>query len=374
MRKSNEKKWIQLSNYPSYEINEEGEVRNIRTKRVLKYGFQNSYDQKPIVTLFSDNGKGKRVFVETLVAENFVTNPNPLQFQYIIHKDGNIQNCRANNLRWSVSKKTKMYQADGGMKPVDYYTFFPLEEFPDCIYEINKVGQIRNKKTKNILKGCVIEGYLAYTLMYKGKLHCRLAHVLVAKQFLPNDDKTKTIINHKDENRLNSCVDNLEWVSISENSLYGIAQDKINRSRQKPINEYSIEGKFIRTWKSIKKLTDYLKTIYPNQSFDSKVRSVVIHNSQDNKEKIQLCNRVFIRNDGSCEDRKFCEVKKVGHKFDEYEMPELVENPDYYLSDDKYMKSVYLCALNDLIRKGSRVLNDEQNKAIKNVINFLSNN
>lgn len=48
----------------------------------------------------------------------------------------------------------------------DYYNnWYQIEEFPNGPYEINKMGQIRNKRTKNILKPQIKNaGYLVYTL------------------------------------------------------------------------------------------------------------------------------------------------------------------------------------------------------------------
>lgn len=376
MNKEKTKKWLQLIEFPKYELNEDGVIRNKSTKRILKYSYTLSTNPKAYVSLSNDEGKQIKVNIDELVAKYFIVNSNPLQFEYITHKDGNYKNCKASNLEWSLSKpKVGKLELDYDSKPSYYHTFVDLEEFPDSNYEINRLGQLRNKKTKRILKGSVCNSYLAYSLLYKGKVYQCEAHILVAKQFLPNDDKAKTIVNHKDENKSNPCVDNLEWVSASENSRYGSAQEKINLSRQKLVNEYSIEGRFIRTWQSVKKLSEYLETLFPGQRFYQTLRRVIFFNSENkNEEKIQLFNRVFIKYEGVCEDRDFDSRKHKMRKFDEFEMPKYIENSKEYLVNEIYMKSLYLNVLSDLAIKKTILLNREQRQAIKKVIKYLSEN
>ena len=56
-------------------------------------------------------------------------------------------------------------------------------------------------------------------------------HVLVAKAFIPNDDPlVKTQINHKDGNRSNNCVDNLEYNTRSENIKHSFTTNKERKS------------------------------------------------------------------------------------------------------------------------------------------------
>ena len=76
--------------------------------------------------------------------------------------------------------------------------------------------QIRRKSNKRIIKEWVNNnGYLHCSL---NKKDCH-KHVIIAKQFIPNDDpENKTIIDHIDRNKLNNNISNLRWCSVSDNS------------------------------------------------------------------------------------------------------------------------------------------------------------
>lgn len=90
-------------------------------------------------------------------------------------------------------------------------------------YYITKNGKCFNNKTGEYLKGQINSktGYRTFNLSLPNKQQKRIAaHRLVASAFIPNDDKSKTQINHKDGNKLNNCVDNLEWCTSSENQIH----------------------------------------------------------------------------------------------------------------------------------------------------------
>lgn len=55
----------------------------------------------------------------------------------------------------------------------------------------------------------------------EGKSKKEMIHRLVAKAFIPNPNNFP-IVHHKDENKLNNDVSNLEWVTHSQNSLYSV--------------------------------------------------------------------------------------------------------------------------------------------------------
>ena len=93
-----------------------------------------------------------------------------------------------------------------------------LKEFPD--YAISTFGRIKNLKTRRILKTYVTKRKYEYILLARnGKQHNLQVHRLVAQTFIPNP-LNKPCVNHLDYNPSNNNVNNLEWVTHSENCKY----------------------------------------------------------------------------------------------------------------------------------------------------------
>ena len=131
--------------------------------------------------------------------------------------------------------------------------FKDIEGF-EGIYKISNFGNCLryNKKEKRFIpKKPVIctNGYIEFQLSKKGKRFCKLAHRLVAEAFIPNPEN-KPQINHKDENIQNNKFDNLEWVTAKENANYGTRNERFAEKLSTPIVQLSIDGEFIRRWKS----------------------------------------------------------------------------------------------------------------------------
>jgi len=87
------------------------------------------------------------------------------------------------------------------------------------LYQVSNTGIVRNIRSdkKGILKGSDNgHGYLQFSLYKTGKIKTYKAHRLVANAFIPNTDN-KQDVNHKDGNKYNNKVENLEWVTKSEN-------------------------------------------------------------------------------------------------------------------------------------------------------------
>lgn len=89
-------------------------------------------------------------------------------------------------------------------------------------YEVSDTGIVRRIDTKRVLSGCISSGYRSVKLTFDNSKQQRFyVHRLVAEYFIVNPDpKNKTFVNHKDGNKLNNTVENLEWVSPRENNLH----------------------------------------------------------------------------------------------------------------------------------------------------------
>lgn len=86
-------------------------------------------------------------------------------------------------------------------------------------YEASTFGKIRSLKREGALilkQRFNTSGYLRINLIINKKHTATLVHRLVALAFLPNHDN-KPQVNHKDSNRANNKLSNLEWCTPSEN-------------------------------------------------------------------------------------------------------------------------------------------------------------
>jgi NUMOD4 motif/HNH endonuclease len=86
------------------------------------------------------------------------------------------------------------------------------------LYEVSTFGNVRNKYTGRILKYTIKGGYKSVGLMgFTSK--SKAIHRLVAIAFLENPEN-KPHVNHKDKDRGNNNINNLEWVTAAENNKH----------------------------------------------------------------------------------------------------------------------------------------------------------
>lgn len=119
------------------------------------------------------------------------------------------------------------------------------------LYSISNIGRLRNDKTNRLLKPWIDkDGYLIYDLSKnKVRKHYK-AHRLVAQAFILNPNNYPQV-NHKDEDKTNNKVSNLEWCTFEYNNKYGTRVERSAFKHRKSISKYDLTGNYISTYKSL---------------------------------------------------------------------------------------------------------------------------
>lgn len=87
-------------------------------------------------------------------------------------------------------------------------------------YSVSSRGRIKNKKTGRVYVGSVNNhGYVRFDLCENGKRFVVAAHRAVAETFL-QPSPGRGYVNHKDGDKTNNSIDNLEWCTPKENSVH----------------------------------------------------------------------------------------------------------------------------------------------------------
>lgn len=92
----------------------------------------------------------------------------------------------------------------------------------DNLYQVSKAGEVKNVKSGRLLKPQLdIDGYKRVMILRNGKRTFAKIARLVALSFLKNKNN-KPEVNHKDGNKTNDCITNLEWVTAKENTAHAL--------------------------------------------------------------------------------------------------------------------------------------------------------
>ncbi len=130
-------------------------------------------------------------------------------------------------------------------------------------YEISTLGNIRRNKRN--LKISDKPTYKIIRLKLDDKYKTYYIHRLVAETFVPNVNK-KEFVNHKDGNKHNNNIDNLEWCTRQENEIHAwknglkekireTSKENLKIARKyihvnKPVNQFDLNMNFIKKWDS----------------------------------------------------------------------------------------------------------------------------
>lgn len=142
------------------------------------------------------------------------------------------------------------------------------------LYQVSNLGRVKSlKNNKGIYREKILiigknkDGYLQINLCKEGKMKTFRVHRLVANAFIENPNEYTTV-NHIDENKENNCVDNLEWMNLSQQQRHGTCIKRrvekidwktkvantdykaIAEKQSKRVYQYDKNGKLVAIWES----------------------------------------------------------------------------------------------------------------------------
>jgi hypothetical protein len=283
-----------------YQVSNRGKVKNAKFNKLMSQ-FTNANGH--VFCCLYENKKQHNPYVHRLMAEAFLENPDPENFNIVNHKDGNKSNNVIENLEWgdqsynvkhayetvgNKGNQREIIQYDGPEKKnivarfntvgdaanhfniarqnlslvlngkhtikniyieyaVDKKTihdkedFEPIKDFPD--YLVHRDSRIYSTKMNQFISFQVSNGY--HTVLF-GTTRI-LVQQLMAKQFLPNPEN-RIQVNHKDGNKFNNHIDNLEWATNGENQIHAY---ETGLKTTTAVKQYLLDGTFVREYNSI---------------------------------------------------------------------------------------------------------------------------
>lgn len=249
----------------SYEISNDGKIRNKNTQKIKT----TQLGSTGYVTTRLDIGSCKKtVQIHSLVAKAFLKPIEEKENKLIIvkFKDGNKNNVHVDNLQWeyqNVSIKKTSKKEDTNILnneqnlneeiTIGNFKGKKINNFPH--YLISKEGQVYSTKTNKIkISENNQNGYCRIELLNKNGKKKFYIHRLVAEAYIPNPNNYNQVI-HKDLNKHNNNVENLEWCSEAMNMQHN-ADNKPENSRK--IFQFDLvdETKLIGTYNSIKEASE----------------------------------------------------------------------------------------------------------------------
>ena len=310
--------WKDISNYKNYKVSTFGNVRNKKTGRILKAANNGGYFcvglSNKITKTFSVHRLVAETFIENPENKAHVNhkdknglNNNLSNLEWATPKENNIhksletkQNTNQNLTVWRIDSNSEeklekynsiedaskwilenkygnslhnirggiscasrgVYNSSFGFKwQIDKGYNLEHEIWKEIIienentngYYISSLGRFKNKK------GVIMEDYKPH---HTGYIYLRVnikkyaLHRLVALIFIENINN-KPFVNHIDGNKLNNKLDNLEWVTCSENNLHSHKLGLTNGHKRKII-QYNLEMNEIQKYNTIKEASENL--------------------------------------------------------------------------------------------------------------------
>jgi len=265
LRATIEEKYKEINEFEDYLISNYGNIKNKTTNELLNFMVIRDFH---MVTLRKNKiNYTKRV--HNLVYETFISPLNDKRY-IVRHIDGNRFNNRIDNLelilvrendRRKESKKKEI------INEIDPKNIEQGEIYKDIIgydgrYKISNFGNVWSLLSNRKLTYYLSNGYQSIGLLKGDKKFDKnvgyYIHILVAEHFIPNDDVSKTFVDHIDNNKLNDKHNNLRWVTPAENATYYIKNFKLKSTDI--VQQYDLKNKLIKEWDNVDDILTENKT------------------------------------------------------------------------------------------------------------------
>lgn len=315
--------WKTHPTFTKYDCSNQGRIKNNQTNKILKcHKLENGYIRTIIRT---NNNKSVNPYVHRLIAQTWIPNPDnkpsvnhinkikddnrienlewstdteQQQHKIKFNKENGIQNNIPRRGVWKCDLKTKeritfynsileatkdlgikgtgsLHYCLSGKRLSSYGFYWEYDQQKDSqvaqtqkgekwkiykkinsnIYYISNFGNVKNKD--KLVKGSFGDkGYMTVCI----NKHKVFVHRMVALKFIPNPNKFK-MVNHKDGNKVNNHVDNLEWATNSMNVKHAI-ETGLRKGINK-IVQYDDNDNIVEIFKSAIEAGQKLK-LHPN--------------------------------------------------------------------------------------------------------------
>lgn len=242
--------WMKiLEPFDAYSVSNFGHVRNDRTKKVLQPEETNDGYQRVVLCGHIDKQLVRsKSSIHRLVADAFLPMPDNPDQVLVDHLNSIRTDNRAVNLKWSTQlenmahrlKETKIrdtsYNKDLMTPSIEWRPY----KNGDIDIFVSNTGLIRTGDV-------ITDGHVKAS--YRRFKDCSV-HRLVAETFLPLPENYKElVVNHKNGNKEDNRVENLEWITHAENSAHASNSGLLD-FRKKKIKQYDLNCNFIKEYPS----------------------------------------------------------------------------------------------------------------------------
>lgn len=116
-------------------------------------------------------------------------------------------------------------------------------------YSVSTEGEVKKDTTNYFLSQSIQQDYKFVSLLVNGQPKRMRVHRLVAMAFIPNPEN-KPYVNHINGDKGDNNVENLEWVTPSENTIHAVKTGLMSNGRKRPVIQYNLNGEKMATFES----------------------------------------------------------------------------------------------------------------------------